>query len=99
MHKGGSGSGTSRGVVVVGKDGGVKVWFQGGVSHLFAVLLHYLVTMCLLCFAVVSESLLPCFHPENRRILSHGHHIANLLPYSHRKPSTRSLSTSVMAAL
>lgn len=48
MHKGGSGSGTSRGVVVVGKDGGVKVWFQGGVSHLFAVLLHYLVTMCLL---------------------------------------------------
>ena len=35
MHKGGSGSGTSRGVVVVDKGGNVKVWFQGGVSDFF----------------------------------------------------------------
>lgn len=32
MYKGGSGSGTSRGVVVIDKQGVCKVWFQGGVS-------------------------------------------------------------------
>ena len=31
MHKGGAGSGTSRGVVVVDKMGNCKVWEQGGV--------------------------------------------------------------------
>jgi thioredoxin-dependent peroxiredoxin len=39
MHKGGSGSGTSRGVVVIDKMGVCKVWFQGGVSlFLFHIL-------------------------------------------------------------
>jgi hypothetical protein len=35
MYKGGAGSGTSRGVVVLDKKGVCRVWFMGGVSGIF----------------------------------------------------------------
>jgi hypothetical protein len=36
MYKGGAGSGTSRGVVVVDKKGVCRVWFMGGVSGILS---------------------------------------------------------------
>jgi len=41
MHKGGAGSGTSRGVVVIDKQGVCKVWFQGGPQKTLDAVLEY----------------------------------------------------------
>jgi hypothetical protein len=113
MYKGGSGSGTSRGVVVVDKGGNVKVWFQGGVSY-FSWDLSCLTVVggfsCVLgdlsFFRGRRFLLLPCYDPmptfafSSQILTVPSSRIASLtIPtHSRKKPSTPSSNMSATVA-